>query len=197
MGFHLSSSLDPEAVFSGFSQHECAHIPNVLPSENANPIHKGLTGKTPWSLAFNDRDKHIDVSATQLANMPKQTVNQLQHAIYARARDNFQYCYSSYPIYDAHAAGLNPGHVLHQFYEWMNGEEFLAFARVATGFADISSSTRRRRVICRAISCPRTMTRSKGKIAAQRTSSISRRSGASTGAGIFSCSTTRAMFAGD
>jgi Rps23 Pro-64 3,4-dihydroxylase Tpa1-like proline 4-hydroxylase len=65
-------------------------------------------------------------------------VNQLQHAIYARARDNFQYCYSSYPIYDAHAAGLNPGHVLHQFYEWMNGEEFLAFARVATGFADIS-----------------------------------------------------------
>jgi SM-20-related protein len=138
MGFHLSSSLDAEAVFSAFSQQGYAHIPRVLPSENANRIHKGLTGKTPWSLAFNDGDRHIDLSATQLATMPKQSMNQLQQAIYARARDGFQYCYSSYPIYDAHAAGLNAGHVLHQFYEWMNGEEFLVFARAATGFEDIS-----------------------------------------------------------
>jgi Rps23 Pro-64 3,4-dihydroxylase Tpa1-like proline 4-hydroxylase len=28
--------------------------------------------------------------------------------------------------------------VLHQFYEWMNDEEFLQFARAATGFDDIS-----------------------------------------------------------
>jgi Rps23 Pro-64 3,4-dihydroxylase Tpa1-like proline 4-hydroxylase len=68
----------------------------VLPSENANRIHKGLTEKTPWSLAFNDRDKHIDVSATQLATMPKQSVNQLQHAIYV----------------DAQATRYMPGHFL-------------------------------------------------------------------------------------
>jgi Rps23 Pro-64 3,4-dihydroxylase Tpa1-like proline 4-hydroxylase len=138
MSFHLSTSLDREAIFTHFSQLGYAHVPGVLPSENARRIHKGLIEKTPWSLAFNDRDKHIDLSATQLATMPKQSVNQLQQAIYARARDSFQYCYSSYPIYDACEAGLNPGHVLHDFYEWMNGEEFMGFARQATGFDDIS-----------------------------------------------------------
>jgi Rps23 Pro-64 3,4-dihydroxylase Tpa1-like proline 4-hydroxylase len=138
MSFHLSSSLDRQGIFTDFSQHGYAHVPNVLPSENANRIHKGLIEKTPWSLGFNDRGKHIDLSATQVTTMPKQSVNQLQQAIFGRARDSFQYCYSSYPIYDAYEAGLNPGHVLHHFYEWMNGEEFLEFARTVTGFDDIS-----------------------------------------------------------
>lgn len=138
MSFHLSSPLDRHGIFTDFSQHGYAHVPNVLPSENANRIHKGLIEKTPWSLGFNDGGKHIDLSATQLTTMPKQSVNQLQQAIFGRARDGFQYCYSSYPIYDAYEAGLNPGHVLHHFYEWMNGEEFLEFARTSTGFDDIS-----------------------------------------------------------
>ena len=138
MSFHLSSSLEREAIFADFSQLGYAHVRGVLPAENARRIHKGLIEKTPWSLAFNDRGKHIDLSATQLAAMPKSSVNQLQQAIFARARSSFQYCYNSYPIYDACEAGLNPGHVLHNFYQWMNGEEFLVFARQATGFDDIS-----------------------------------------------------------
>jgi SM-20-related protein len=137
MSFHLSSSLDRDAVFDSFSQQGYAHIRNVLPAENAKRIHKGLTEQTPWNLAFNNKGKHIDLPAAQLAVMPKQSVNQLQQAIYAQARDGFQYCYTNYPIYDAYRAGLNRGHVLHQFYEWMNDEEFLQFARAATGFDDI------------------------------------------------------------
>lgn len=138
MSFHLSSSLDRDVIIANFSQQGYAHVRNVLPSENAKRIHKGLIEKTPWSLAFNNKGQHIDLSAAQLAAMPKQSANQLQQAIYAQARDNFQYCYSNYPIYDAYEAGLNSGHVLHQFYEWMNSEEFLQFARAATGFDDIS-----------------------------------------------------------
>ncbi|HLU05215.1 MAG TPA: 2OG-Fe(II) oxygenase family protein [Woeseiaceae bacterium] len=121
MSFHLSSSLDRKAIFESFSQQGYAHIRNVLPAENAKRIHKVLTEKTSWNLAFNNKGQHIDLSAAQLAVMPKQSVNQLQQAIYAQARDGFQYCYSNYPIYDAYQAGLNPGHVLHQFYEWMDG----------------------------------------------------------------------------
>jgi SM-20-related protein len=138
MSFHLSSSLNSETIHASFSQDGYAHIGRVLPAENARRIHKGLIETTPWSLAFNDGGKHIDLSAAQINSMPKHSVNQLQQAIYARARDNFQYCYSSYPIYDAYEAGLSKGHVLHLFYEWMNGEKFLEFARAATGFDDIS-----------------------------------------------------------
>jgi SM-20-related protein len=138
MAFHLSSSLDNDAILADFSQHGYAHVRNVLPSENARRIHKSLIEKTPWTLAFNNKGQHMNLSAAQLATMPKERINQLQQAIHAQARNDFQYCYSNYPIYDAYEAGLNKGHVLHLFYEWMNGEEFLQFARAATGFSDIS-----------------------------------------------------------
>jgi hypothetical protein len=90
MSFHLSSSLDRDAIFANFSQHGYTQISNVLPSENANRIHKALIEKTPWNLVFNDRSKHFDLSAAQVATMPKQRVNELQQAIFGRARDSFQ-----------------------------------------------------------------------------------------------------------
>lgn len=66
MSFQLSSSLNLESIFADFSQLGHAHIANVLPSENAKRIHKGMLEKTPWNLAFNDGAKHVDLSAAQL-----------------------------------------------------------------------------------------------------------------------------------
>jgi Rps23 Pro-64 3,4-dihydroxylase Tpa1-like proline 4-hydroxylase len=138
MTFSLSSSLDRDAAANSFSRNGYAQIRKVLPNENAIRIHKSLIEKTPWNLAFNDRGKHIELPAAQISAMLKPKVTQLQQAIYAQARDNFQYCYSNYPIYDAYKAGLNSGHLLHQFYEWMNDDDFLGLARSVTGFDDIS-----------------------------------------------------------
>lgn len=62
----------------------------------------------------------------------------IAQGIYAQAQNSFQYCYNNYPIYDAHRAGENKGHLLHDFYEWLNSEVFLDFTREITGFDDIS-----------------------------------------------------------
>lgn len=138
MGFSLSASLNEEEFAAHFREHGYVSIPSVLPDENAKRVHKALLESTPWNLVFSDRGKHIDLTSGQLHTMPAQSIKQLQQAIYKQAQDDFQYCYNNYPIYDAYKDGLNKGHVLHHFYEWLDGEEFLKFARVVTGFDDVS-----------------------------------------------------------
>ena len=138
MGFKLSASLDAGQIREQFERHGYAHVPDVLPTENAQRIQGVMLGGTDWNLVFNDRDRHVDLPDAQLRTMTREQVAQLQNAIYAQAQQNFQYCYNNYPIFDAVRAGQNEGHVLHQFYEWLNGGEFLDFMRAATGFEDIS-----------------------------------------------------------
>lgn len=138
MGFRFSQTLDVAAIHSSFTEYGYVHVPAVLPPENANRIHKGLLEQTPWNLVFNEKDKHYDLSDEQLRSMQTQDLNRLQKAIFNQAQEGFQYSYHNYPIYDAVKNGQNPGHVLHDLYAWLNGDEFLAFARSATGFDDIS-----------------------------------------------------------
>lgn len=138
MSFHLSAALDPASIREQFAQQRFAQIESVLPGENAKRVLKCLSAQTPWNLVFNDDGKHVDLDGAQFKTMPREKSSRLQQAIFGQARTGFQYCYNNYPIFDAYAAGLNKGHLLHQFYEWMNGDEFLDFARAITGFDDIS-----------------------------------------------------------
>lgn len=138
MSFCLSKSLDSETINQDFGRQGYVHIPDVLPTENAQRIYKSLLGETPWNLVFTDRGKHVDLLAAQLETMDAGQILKLQQTVYAQAQHDFQYCYQNYPIFDAYKAGLNKGHVLHKFYEWLNNEDFLEFARTATGAGDIS-----------------------------------------------------------
>jgi Rps23 Pro-64 3,4-dihydroxylase Tpa1-like proline 4-hydroxylase len=138
MTFRFSQTLDPEAIHDVFAEYGYVHVPAILPLENAKRIHKGLLEQTPYNLVFNEKEKHFDVPDEHLRAMERSELNRLQSTIYAQARQGFQYSYHSYPIYDAYKAGQNKGHVLHRFYEWLNSDEFLEFARGVTGFDDIS-----------------------------------------------------------
>jgi len=138
MSFELNKALDRDAILKAFELQGYVHIPNVLSPDDAKRIYGALLGDTPWNMVFTDRGKHVDMLAAQLEVMDKTQVLQLQQAVYAQAQQDFQYCYNNYSIFDAYKAGINKGHVLHAFYEWLNGEAFMGFARAATGFDDIS-----------------------------------------------------------
>jgi len=138
MEFVLNASLSSDAIRQEFEDRQYVHVPEILADDNASQLHHELTKNTPWSLVFTDRGKHVDLSGANLQAMSKEQVLELQKAIYAQAQTSFQYCYNNYPIFDVCKAGKNKGHVLHKFYEWLNSEAFLTFARSATGFDDIS-----------------------------------------------------------
>jgi len=136
--FNSESAFDRGTCRDAFQRDGFVHIPAVLAPGDARSIHKALTESTPWNLCFNDRQKHIDIAPENLASMTVAQHGRLQEAVYAQARTAFQYFYNNYPIFDAYRAGLNKGHLLHVFYEWLNSEEFLSLMRYLTGFEDIS-----------------------------------------------------------
>ena len=138
MSFELSPSLDAADYRRSFGERGYAHVRGVLTESAAAEIHAALVEDTSYNYAFNDGSKHIDLSTAQVKSMTQEQVARLQQAIYAQAQKGFQYCYNNYPIHDVYKAGKNKGHLLHRFYEWINGEEFLAFCRELTGFDDIS-----------------------------------------------------------
>lgn len=138
MAFKLSSALRPDDIRQQFNEQGFVHIPRVLPDEHARRIRKVMLDGTQWSLVLNDGEKHVDLSPAQLQLMNAGQAARLQQAVYNRAQSHFQYLYDNYPVYDAFKAGLDKGHLLQQFYEWMNCPEFLEFARTVTGFDDIA-----------------------------------------------------------
>ncbi len=138
MSFSLSRALDADAIALEFQNDGYASIPGILPGEQAKRLHKAMQTFTDWNLVFSDRGQHIDLSAAQVHSMAPQKRQQLQNAIYAQAQHDFQYCYNNYPIFDAHREGRNVDHVLHKFYEWLDSDDFLDFARKVTGYADIA-----------------------------------------------------------
>ncbi len=138
MSFSLSRALDADAIATSFQNDGYASIPGILPEEQARRLHKAMQAFTDWNLVFSDRGQHIDLSAAQVHSMAPQKRQQLQSAIYAQAQHDFQYCYNNYPIYDAYRQGRNVDHVLHKFYEWIDSDDFLDFAREVTGYDDIA-----------------------------------------------------------
>lgn len=139
MDFRLSESLDPvSVVHRQFETRGHVHLPNVLRAEDAERIYRCLAEETEWNLVFNDRSRHIDMPLPQLEALPPDKADRLQKAIFAQAQQGFQYCYHNYPVYDAYKAGINEGHLLHSFYEFLNGTPFLDFVRAATAFDDIT-----------------------------------------------------------
>jgi len=136
--FNSESAFDRGICRDDFQRDGFVHIPAVLPPADASSIQKVLIEGTPWNLCFNDRQKHIDIAPENLASMTAAQHSRLQEAVYAQARTAFQYHYHNYPIFDADRAGLNQGHLLHGFYNWLNSEEFLSLMRYLTGFEDIS-----------------------------------------------------------
>lgn len=138
MSFHLSAALDEASLHAAFTRQDFVQVRNVLANESAKRVHRALTEQADWNLVFNQDSKHFDMSDAQFRNLASHDMARLQAAIHAQARDNFQYLFNNYPIFDAHRAGLNPGHPLHVFYEWLNSQEFLDFARNITGIDEIT-----------------------------------------------------------
>lgn len=138
MKTRLAKGLDTDALQQAFRRDRFVHIPDVLHAKSADLVYQALLQGTRWNLCFNDRGKHIDLAPETVDAMDAGQHARLRDAVYAQATSSFQYFYNNYPIFDAWHAGLNKDHALHQFYEWMNSEAFLGFARTITGFEDIA-----------------------------------------------------------
>ena len=134
----LNSALDTPALAAALRDRGRLVVQDVLNPEAAARVHAGLSSGVPWRLAF--RDNRLDGRAAQ-KSLTQEAFRALgpgggaavSSTVMHQARDGFQYLYESFDIKGGRAAGEAPGHVLYELYDFLNGEDFLDFARQLTG----------------------------------------------------------------
>lgn len=76
--------------------------------------------------------------AGTVAAWPAEHRRNLQQLIYRQARDGFQYCYASVPLFDIWRGAMLPGHFFNRLVAWLNAPPFLGFVRAVTGDGTIA-----------------------------------------------------------
>jgi SM-20-related protein len=134
----LDPAHDRQLIRSVFERTGRIHVPQILDHACAERIHRCLVEETPWQLHVNEGDRHYDVTDDRLEMFtPADRVMMLER-VHANARRQFQCLYNNFPIHDARQLGQHASSYLMRVYEFLNGEDFLAFAREATGMREIA-----------------------------------------------------------
>lgn len=120
-------------------------INDFLELDSAQQIYNSLKSQTQWNLAWNLNGEHQDMDYTSVQRWSETQKQKLDELIYEQASHDFQYRYSSVPIYDIYKNNLLPGHFFNSIYEFLNSEELLTLARTITGldqilFADVQAT---------------------------------------------------------
>jgi len=61
----------------------------------------------------------------------------MQQRVWAQARDEFEFMYSSYPLMDERLKAANPDLFLYKWMDYVNSEAFLPFIRKVTGMDNL------------------------------------------------------------
>lgn len=120
-----------------FEQRHRVHIPGILTQSAARFGLDVLRHQTSWRLSVNSSERHYDVQPEQLLALPTAQQVLMLDTINKGARHGFQYAFNNFPIHDVYVAGER-AHPLMRFYEFLNSEPFLEFARAVTGCMDIA-----------------------------------------------------------
>ena len=134
----LNPALDRAGLAAAFARAGRLHIPDLLVAEHADRLHRCLAGFDAWNLVLSGQDKHYDVFPEQRAAMTPAQYEELKRSVYAGARWGFRYLYDDYPIWDHHRAGTGKLPLMDRLHAFLNGRDFLDFARAVTGLDDIA-----------------------------------------------------------
>jgi len=129
----ISPDLDPGALGRILRQAGRLQVSDFFTQESAEYLYKIHIENKDWYLAYNEGKNYYESSVEQIQAVTPQQHKQFMNSIYARARTQFQYVFYQYYITQAIKLKEQPGHPMHQFHEFMNGEEVLKLMRTLTG----------------------------------------------------------------
>ncbi len=137
MQLKLSKHLDRGALRKAFKAGRLLHVPGVLNEASAKELLKVFENEVPWSLVYNEGDRHVDMPMAQVANLTPDAVQKIRLGVMTGAQTGFQYLYNNYPIFDNVTAGNNAGLSIHAVHDFVNSDEFIGLIHDVTGFDDI------------------------------------------------------------
>jgi Rps23 Pro-64 3,4-dihydroxylase Tpa1-like proline 4-hydroxylase len=129
----LNPQLDRLAFSRAYAQHGRVHIANVLSQASAERVHSCLKEETPYGLCLNTGG-----AARGLRNLtPQQRQDYTQMAWKQVGLQEFQFLFDQHPLSLNGEPYVDPNHYWAKTMAFLNGPEFLDFARAVTGIAAI------------------------------------------------------------
>ena len=135
----ISNDIDFDPPRRQLAARTRTQIAGFLQASAAESLRDCLQREVPWTLAERSQGHSTTHTATDYAAMSQAQRQALHDAAYRQARDGFQFVYDSYMMVKAAREGRDPRLPLHAVLEFLNGGEFLDFARWLTGVPGINA----------------------------------------------------------
>ncbi|MCF6215276.1 MAG: 2OG-Fe(II) oxygenase [Emcibacter sp.] len=136
----LNDRLNWDLIKEQLELHNHYVAPDILKEDIAEKITDCMQSKVPWQIAFRQGNKDVTVTQTELRNWTPEQNAAFHKSLISQAQKEYQFYYNRYPMIDAYIQGRDPGLYLHKFTDFLNGEDFLKFARYITGDMEIRKS---------------------------------------------------------
>lgn len=125
----INNDLDFEGYRIDLARNTRVQIPDFLQLDAAERIRSCLQSEVPWTLAERSDGTSKTISAADYSAMDEQARAENLRKAYQRAKTEFQFVYESYMMVKAAIEGRDPTLMLHAILDFLNSEEFIAFAR--------------------------------------------------------------------
>ncbi|HYC03730.1 MAG TPA: 2OG-Fe(II) oxygenase family protein [Azospirillaceae bacterium] len=134
----LADGLDRAAIAARLAERGRVHIPGILRPDCAARLRDCLEREIAWNATFNDGAKVHTLHPVQQAAMSPEQLAIIRNFAHERARTGFQFLFRNFPVADVDRAAAGPDLYVFRVFDFLNGPEFLAFAREVTGMAEIA-----------------------------------------------------------
>jgi Rps23 Pro-64 3,4-dihydroxylase Tpa1-like proline 4-hydroxylase len=138
--YAMNPALDPRLLAIHFARRGRLHIPEFLAPGAAQLLYDHLRARTDWRLIVNQDDLVFELDRTAQAALTEDARQQLDDAVYAKARTGFQYRYELIRIPDSEAESVAETNPLVSFARFMTSPEVLAFLSEVLGGIPINFS---------------------------------------------------------
>jgi Rps23 Pro-64 3,4-dihydroxylase Tpa1-like proline 4-hydroxylase len=133
----MMKSASRSALAAEYAANGIVRIPSFLPNERAAQLHAELRSRDDWVQVFNSGDKlfELDRATRSVLDVDRKTA--LDTAIYAGAREGFQYRYETIRVPDEEEKRRKNGDGLAQLALDLSGGDTRDLLRCITGAHDI------------------------------------------------------------
>lgn len=121
--FALDARLDVERMALEFAATGVLSIAPILEPDCAATLHNHLRERQDWSQCIGNRDRIVELGREARAALVPEQKEQLDLAVYAGARQGFQFRYETIRVPDEDAARAASDDVLAAFARWWSSAE--------------------------------------------------------------------------
>lgn len=112
----------------------------LLEADSAENVARAARNAPRWNLVTRLGGRHMDLDARGMADLPEAKRREFEDRVHDVAREEFQYLYETYPLYDKYHSGAlgTESPELAELFDWLNGDDFLGLMRKVLDVPEIS-----------------------------------------------------------